>query len=171
MIDISNIKCKCCGESVPKEQAIQIKPRFYVCSKECLKNYNKSDDYYKDKIYCRVLPYYEKVNGQYSKDGVFLKLQQQLEKAIREYKMKPSGIDKTLDYYLNILEKQYDNRYGLGQFLKYYGEAKEFYCQLNRLNKEISALDDDFFDVECNITVHRHNKKFTEIYRENIEDL
>lgn len=154
------VKCKYCGTSIDKSTAYKLKDRQYFCNEDHAKQFCGSDDFYKERLLERLCSLYTAPN--------YLALKSQLDRYIKENKYKYSGIEMTLDYYLNVLERDYNEEYGVGQFISYYQEAKEFFIKKNNIRKKLRAVSLDE-PIKCVCTKQTAN--LCEKHREIIEDL
>lgn len=142
------VKCRVCGKEVERDTAILVSPRFYVCSQDCLDEFNKSKNRSSaDKSGRKeLLDYINKIipNPNY---GV---IQKQLKDMMLKY---PSytfgGIKYTLWYIKEIERKELS---GIGIVPYYYSKAKEYY---NKKQSVAKAIKDNQNVTDSEIVIKR----------------
>lgn len=150
------VKCKYCGKQIDRDTAYKFKDKQYCCDENHAKLFVGTDNFYKERLLDRLYSFYIDPN--------FMSLKTQVEKANREG-MKYSGLDMTLDYYLNVLELPYQTQYGIGQFTQYYDQAKRFYSHKNSIKKQLKSVsfEDDIVYVSTRKTANCSEKHYEDI--------
>ena len=143
------MKCRQCGKEINKDNAIQIKPRIYVCSTECEQKYNaksvqssqkaskKCDDLIELKSYINQL-YNGNVNW-----GLVMR---QIKSFKDEYGYTYKQQLYVLKYACEIKDMRFEAQ-GIGIIPWLFKEAKQFYSQLSSVRKSLDNIDDLCYDT------------------------
>lgn len=156
---MSKVTCRHCKKKVDKEQAFSKKPRVYFCSKECYDAYYHTDEgeleIFLDYVWAQYSP--EVRNNQ-----KYVMIKKQAEHYHDVYGFKYKGMYLTAKWYIETLEQQWKDEYGLGQILPdRYNQLKEYYEEKRRLKLGIKPNENKERIVKGKIGVWR--RKMLEI--------
>ena len=140
------MKCRQCGKEINKDNAIQIKPRIYVCSTECKQKYNAKSVQPSQKNKDNLSELKSYIAKLYDGNVNWPLVMKQLKSMQEDYGYKNSGILYTLKYAHDIKEMQFNgNAIGIVPYL--YNEAKQFYSQLSSVRKSLDNIDNLCYDT------------------------
>ena len=119
--------CSICGQELPKEQKIvkNGKNHCKICLDKLEQNKLLEQNLLRDLINFLQL---ENIPGL---------ITQQIRKYVTEYNYTYPGISYTVWYYLNVLNKSFDKQYGIAFVKYYYDEAKDYFLEIQSLEKSI----------------------------------
>lgn len=132
---MSEIKCRICNKQIDKSQAIQIKPRIYVCCDECKQAYESKGKLTKPVNNGRkeLLDYIGKIYP----NANFVVISSQLKRMMADCpKMTYGGIKYTIWYIANHVGKDVSIS-PLGLVPYYYDEAGNYYKRLRQIKNQI----------------------------------
>lgn len=133
------IKCKICNKQIDKSQAIQIKPKVYVCCDECKRAYESKNKSTKSVNNGRkeLLDYISQI----CPNANFVIISSQLKKMMADYpKMTYGGIKYTIWYIKNHIGKDVSVT-PLGLVPYFYQEAEDYYKWLKAIRRQIISYD------------------------------
>lgn len=136
---MSEIKCRICNKQIDKSQAIQIKPRIYVCCDECKRVYESKGKPTKlvNNGRKELLDYINQI----CPNANFVVISSQLKKMMTDCpKMTYGGIKYTIWYIANHAGKDVSIS-PLGLVPYYYDEAANYYKWLRQIKNQIIAYD------------------------------
>lgn len=150
------VKCKYCGVKIDRDTAYKLKDKQYFCNEDHAKLFSGTDTFYKERLLEKLCSLYDNPN--------YVRLKAQVETAFKDG-MKYSGLELTLDYYLNVLEQPYQTQYGIGQFTQYYSQAKDFYIHKNNIKNKLktACFEDDIRYVKIRKTANCSEKHYEDI--------
>ncbi len=143
------MKCHQCGKEINKDNAIQIKPRIYVCSADCEQKYKaknvqssqkeskKCDDLIELKSYINQL-YNGNVNW-----GLVMR---QIKSFKEEYGYTYKQQLWVLKYAYEVKDMCFEAQ-GIGIIPWLFKEAKQFYSQLSSVRKSLDNVDNLCYDT------------------------
>lgn len=131
-------KCKNCNNTFDETTGYFWAHRGWYCSEKCAKESLGEDEFYLGLMLDIV---WDLCN----KESNFLILRKQAETLHEVNKWPYSGMYMTVKYYVEILEKEWNREWGLGQIfdLKRYDEARLFYSQKYNVNKQFLGQEDE----------------------------
>lgn len=134
---MSEIKCRICNKQIDKSQAIQIKPRIYVCCDECKRVYESKVKPPVNKGRKELFDYISQI----CPNANFVIISSQLKKMMVDCpKMTYGGIKYTIWYISNHAGKDVSIS-PLGLVPYYYDEAANYYKWLRQIKNQIIAYD------------------------------
>ncbi|APH20825.1 TPA: hypothetical protein ACXDAZ_002585 [Clostridium botulinum] len=149
------VKCPICNKLNEKEDAVEIKKRYYC--KECAKRKEDKTKRNKDN-WDELFQYICNLYNIKTLNGFMFK---QLKEFREEYGYTNAGILLTLKYYYETLENEVKEGTGLGIVPYYYEKAKEQFLNVSKIRKKLK----DFKDIEKETTIKispcKKNKELT----------
>lgn len=150
--------CRYCKRKIDRDTAYSEKERIYFCDKDCYMNYYSSDsvDGQKDLFLDYVWNLYDK---EYRTSERYMFIRKQAEHYHNEYGLKYKGMLLAAKWYIEILERTWNNEYGLGQILPdRYIQLKRHYEEQQALKKKVDNIHVGTTEVVVN--ANKHNAKF-----------
>lgn len=130
------VKCRNCKKSINRETAYSVKERIYFCDKSCYDEYYNKDECGQMEMFLDYV--WGLYDVEYRTPEKYMMIRKQAEHYHNQYGFKYQGMLITIKWYIETLERAWNNEYGLGQILPdRYIQLKKYYEEQLALKKRL----------------------------------
>jgi len=152
--------CKGCGKKLQPDEKFKFSNKTYCAT--CYEKLNRDGTAYRELI--------KFICDNYGLKEPTKMILGQIEKYKKNYGYHYAAMTYTLWYYKEILNKSFDEKYGVGLIKCFYDEAKEYYSQQERMKEKMEKLSDVEKKVKIAKTkITKNTKQSTSLI--NLENL
>ena len=129
------VTCRYCKKKIDKENAYSVKERVYFCNKSCYDEYYDTECGQLETFLDYIWSLYD---VEYRTTEKYMMIRKQAQHYHDEYKFKYKGMLLAAKWYIETLERKWQNQYGLGQILPdRYMQLKHQYEEAQELKKKL----------------------------------
>ena len=157
MAKSAQVTCRHCKKKIDRATAYSQKERIYFCDESCYNEYYNKDECGQLELFLDYV--WGLYDREYQTTERYMMIRKQAEHYHNEYGFKYKGMLLAAKWYIETLERTWNNEYGLGQILPdRYIQLKRHYEEQQALKKKVDNIH--VGTTEVVVSANKHNAKF-----------